>query len=128
MIVIRSTQLVLAVIALAALASAAERERATVLRETPLYSAAGANSQRLQQVQRGRDLAILDRNTADGQPWVKISLAADEKAQVSQEISGWISAQTLITASVGNGDQIIFGQAVASEHEAEERGGRKGAA
>ena len=34
----------------------------------------------------------------------------------------------MITASTPNGDQIIFGQAVASEHEAEERGGRKGAA
>jgi len=128
MIVIRSIQLVLVAVMLAALASAADRERATVLRETPLYNAAGSNSQRLSQVQRGRELTILERNNADGQPWVKVSLAADEKAQVSQEITGWIPSQTIVTASVSNGDQVIFGQAVASEREAEERGGRKGAA
>src|SRR5262249_39806378 len=34
----------------------------------------------------------------------------------------------VITASTANGDQIVYGQAVASEHQAEERGGRKGAA
>jgi hypothetical protein len=111
-----------------AAAFAADKERATLIREDFLYASAGANVQKLSQVGRGSDLTILERSNADGQPWVKISMAADQQAQVSKEVTGWLPAKALITASTANGDQIVFGQAVDSEHQAEERGGRKGAA
>jgi hypothetical protein len=55
-------------------------------------------------------------------------MAADQQAQVSREVTGWLPAKTVITSSTANGDEIIFGQAVDSERQAEERGGRKGAA
>ena len=55
-------------------------------------------------------------------------MAADPQAQVSKEIRGWLPAKTVIIASTANGDEVIFGQAVDSERQAEERGGRKGAA
>jgi outer membrane protein assembly factor BamD (BamD/ComL family) len=103
-------------------------EHATVVRESPLYAAQEANSQKLGQVERGRDLTILERKDLNGKPWLKVSLAADQQAQVTQELTGWVPGQAVITASTANGDQIIFGQAVASERQAEERGGRKGAA
>ena len=83
---------------------------------------------RLAQVGRGSALTILERSQADGQPWVKISMAADQQAQVSREVTGWLPAKAVVTASTANGDEIIFGQAVDSERQAEERGGRKGAA
>jgi hypothetical protein len=108
--------------------SAAGQEHATLIREEMLRAAAGTNTQPLSQVGRGSDLTILERGNADGQPWVRISMAADQQAQVSREVNGWLPAKTIITASTGNGDQIIFGQAVDSERQAEERGGRKGAA
>jgi hypothetical protein len=112
----------------AAGAAAFGQERATLIREETLRAAAGANSQSLTQVERGSNLTILERGNADGQPWVKVSMAADQAAQVSREISGWVPSKTIVSASTGNGDQIVFGQAVDSERQAEERGGRKGAA
>jgi hypothetical protein len=114
--------------ALVANAYAAEPERATLIREASLYASAGANAQRLSPVGRGSGLTILERTNADGQPWLKISMAADQEAEVSREVTGWLPAKTVVTGATANGDQVIFGQAVDSEHQAEERGGRKGAA
>ena len=103
-------------------------EHATLIREESLSASAGANAQKLSQVARGSDLTILERSNAEGQPWVKISMAADQQAQISKEVTGWMPAKAIVAASTANGDQIIFGQAVDSERQAEERGGRKSAA
>jgi hypothetical protein len=102
-------------------------DRGTLIREEYLYASAGANSQKLSQVNRGSDLTVLETTNADNQPWMKVAMAADQ-AQVSKEITGWLPGKAIINASTANGDQIIFGQAVDSERQAEERGGRKGAA
>ena len=114
--------------ALAAGAYAAGPERATLIREASLYASAGSNGQRLSQVGRGSGLTILERGNADGQPWVKVSMAADQDAEVSREVTGWLPAKAVVTGATANGVQVIFGQAVDSERQAEERGGRKGAA
>jgi hypothetical protein len=114
---------VAAVLALAA-ATCVAAERGTVIRETALYPSANANSQKIAPVERGRALAILERSDSGGKPWVKVSMPADESAPITREISGWIPAQAVITAFTANGDQIVFGEAVASERQAEERGGR----
>src|ERR1700729_629632 len=103
---------------------AADKVPATLIREEYLHASAGTNSQQLSQVNRGTALTILETSNADGQPWMKVSLAADQ-AQVSKEVTGWLPGKTIINASTANGDQIIFGQAVDSERQAEERGGRK---
>jgi hypothetical protein len=107
---------------------AGDTEHATVIREESLYVSAGANAQKVAQVGRGSAITILERGNGDSQPWIKISMAADQQAQVSREVTGWLPGKTVITASTANGDGIIFGQAVDSERQAEERGGRKGAA
>src|SRR5438270_7871922 len=118
----------LAVELFAAALPAAQQEHATLIREESLYGSAGANAQKTAQVERGSALTVLERSQADGQPWIKISMAADQQAQVSKEVTGWLPAKTIVTAATQNGDEIIFGQAVDSERQAEERGGRKGAA
>ena len=107
---------------------APQGESGTLIREESLYSSAAANAQKSAQVGRGSALTVMERGTADGQPWVKISMAADQQAQVSKEVTGWLPAKAIVTAATANGDEIIFGQAVDSERQAEERGGRKGAA
>jgi hypothetical protein len=107
---------------------AAEGEHATLIREEALLNSAGTNGQKVVQVDRGSSLTIVERSQADGQPWVKISMAFDQQAQVSREVTGWLPAKAIVTPSTANGDEIIFGQAVDSERQAEERGGRKGAA
>jgi hypothetical protein len=114
-------------LALAAGSFAADKTPATLLREEYLYASAGTNSQKLSQVNRGTALTLLEISNADSQSWMKVSLAADQ-AQVSKEVTGWLPGKTIINASTANGDQIVFGQAVDSERQAEERGGRKGAA
>src|SRR5690349_22244832 len=120
--------LMAAAAALAAGAYVAEPERATLIREESLYASAGANAQKLSQVGRGSGLTILERGNAEGQPWLKISMAADQEAEVSREVTGWLPAKAVVTGATANGDEVIFGQAVDSERQAEERGGRKGAA
>src|SRR5215467_3685774 len=120
--------LVMAAAAAALAAGYAGSERATLIREASLYASAGSNGQRLSQVGRGSGLTILERSSADGQPWVKVSMAADQEAEVSREVTGWLPAKAVVTGTTANGDQVIFGQGVDSERQAEERGGRKGAA
>jgi hypothetical protein len=112
---------------LPARAFADEQERATLIREEALYSTAGANGQKVAQVSRGSAIAILERSNANGQPWMKAFVTLEQGTQ-TREITGWLLGKTVITASTTNGDEIIFGQAVDSERQAEERGGRKGAA
>jgi len=52
----------------------------------------------------------------------------DAERQTAREISGWVPSNLVITTSTPNGDQIIYGEAVHSENQAQERGGRKNAA
>src|ERR1700731_2876375 len=111
----------------APVASAAEKEHATLIREESLYGSAGANAEKLAQVGRGPALPILGRSQADNQSWIKAFVSLEQGTQ-TREISGWLPAKPLVTASTANGDEIVFGQAVDSERQAEERGGRKGAA
>src|ERR1041385_3085137 len=81
-------------------------ERGAVIREAALHSSANASSQKMAQVERGRALTVLERNDSGGQGWAKVSMAADETAKITKEISGWVPAQALITAATANGDQI----------------------
>ncbi len=114
--------------ALAALA--ADKEHATLVREATLYVSPGSTSEKLVRVERGRDLIILERTNIDSnQPWVKVyvTLVDLEKERV-RELTGWVPMKGVIATSMPNGDQIIFGEAVDSENQAEQRGGRKGAA
>src|SRR5580698_354874 len=109
----------LSLLVLATAASfAADKQYGTLIREEYLYASAGTNSQKLSQVNRGSDLTVLETANADGQPWAKVAMAADQ-AQVSKEVTGWLPAKAIVNASTANGDQIIFGQAVDSEHQAE---------
>src|SRR6266481_4674855 len=114
--------------ALAALA--ADKEHATLVREATLYVSPGSTSEKLVRVERGRDLIILERTNIDGnQPWVKVyvTLVDLEKERV-RELTGWVPMKGVIATSMPSGDQITFGEAVDSENQAEQRGGRKGAA
>lgn len=106
---------------------AADKEHATLIREETLYVSAGANAEKLVQVDRGSALTILERTTADNQSWIKAFLTLEQGTQ-TRELTGWLPAKTVVTAATANGDEIIFGQGVDSERQAEERGGRKGAA
>ena len=109
-------------------AAAADKERATLIREATLYSSPAETSDHLAQVERGAEITVLERSgTESGRPWVKAQVKIT-RPEGPREFTGWLVAGPVIATSTANADQIIYGEAVNSEREAETRGGRRGAA
>jgi hypothetical protein len=106
---------------------AAGKEGGTVIREVNLYISPDANAQKVAVVTRGRTVPLItDRTNISGKPWVKVLAVVDaSEARGIKEVSGWLEGRFLVTNTTPNGDQIIFGEAVDSEHQAEQRGGRR---
>ncbi|HWG50880.1 MAG TPA: hypothetical protein VN669_14365 [Candidatus Acidoferrales bacterium] len=104
-------------------------ERATLVRSTDLHSSPGS-SDKIMTADRGADLSILEERKSDNESWIKVSIAIPGKTQnePAREATGWIQAKPVVSASSQNGDQIVYGEAVDSEQQAEQSGGRKGAA
>jgi hypothetical protein len=111
-------------------ASAFAKERATTVRSVDLHASANDSSEKLMVLERGADLAVLQQRNADNQPWLQVSVSVPgaTENQPAREVTGWIAAKPVVFASTGNGDQIVYGEAVDSEQQAEKRGGRRGAA
>src|SRR5215471_13256474 len=111
-------------------ALAADKEHGTVIAESTLLVAPDPRSQKLGKLTRGRDIFLMDHTTVDGKPWSHLLAVVDVdvERQTAREISGWVPSNIVITTSTPNGDQIIYGEAVDSENQAQERGGRKNAA
>src|SRR5262244_3060546 len=122
----KHTGFLLAALFAATSAFAAEPERGTVIRETPLYVSPDASSQRVGIATRGRDIPLIkERSVIDGKPWALILATVEASELNSKEITGWVESRLLVTTATPNGDQVIFGEAVDSERQAEERGGRR---
>jgi hypothetical protein len=120
--------LVFVLSALSALTLAEDKDHATLVRDAQLYVTPGS-SEKLVELQRGRDLVIFERTTIDKQPWLKVyATIVDQERESVRELTGWLPEKGVVATSTPNGDQIIFGEAVDSEQQAEQRGGRKGAA
>src|SRR5258708_13527169 len=117
----------LAIATIACAAAAADKEHGTLVRAATLYVLPGNDSEKLVKVERGRDLVILERTNMGNESWIKVYATLIE-TESQREISGWVPAKGVIGISTPNADQIIYGEAVDSERQAEERGGRKGAA
>jgi hypothetical protein len=114
---------------LVAAAFAADREHATLVREASLYVLPGPGSEKLIRITRGCDLVLLERTTINNELWLKVfATIAERDPERVRDLTGWLPAKGVVGPSVANGDQIIFGEAVDSEQQAEQRGGRKGAA
>ncbi len=113
--------LVSLVIVLPALAA----ERGVMVREAVIYVQPATDSAKLSNVARGREATVLERTPG----WIHVSATVKEGGEFGddRDVSGWILDKGLITPATPNGDQIIYGEAVDSEHQASIRGGRKGA-
>jgi hypothetical protein len=105
----------------------AAADHGTLVRVTSLYVSPGTNSEKLMQVERGRDMVVLEHTNIDNQTWYKVFVTF-VKEENRRDVTGWVTGKGLVTASTPYADQIIFGEAVDSESQAEQRGGRKGAA
>ena len=108
----------------------AAAERGTILRSADLHASPSTNSEKVQTIDRGTELTILEQRKADNDSWVKVSIAVPgaTRNEPAREVSGWVTATPVILASAANGDLIVYGEAVDSEQQAEQSGGRKGAA
>lgn len=79
------------------------------------------------QVDRGFDVVVLEHTNSDNAAWLKVFVTITQGESV-REVTGWLREKGVITVSTPGGDQIVFGEAADSESQAEQRGGRKGAA
>jgi outer membrane protein assembly factor BamD (BamD/ComL family) len=130
MFTLMRTMLALCLALAATTALAADKEHGTVISETALYVTPDPQAQKLGRVTRGRDIFLMDHTMVDNKPWAHLLAVVDVdvERETMREISGWVPANVVVTTSTPNGDQIIFGEAVDSESQAEQRGGRKHAA
>ena len=106
----------------------AAAEHGTLVRSTTMHVSPGSTAEKLMEVERGRDMVVLERTNVDNKPWIKAYVTIPQQDRAPREVTGWVLAKGLVSTSTPNGDQIIYGEAVDSENQAEQRGGRKGAA
>ena len=106
-------------------------ERATLVREANLYLSPDASSAKLAEVERGRELIILETS----RNWIQVEALlgapraseGDEDEVSEKTVTGWVQDKGLVRASTPNGDKIVFGEAADSEDQASRRHGRRGA-
>ena len=110
--------IILAVLPLAA------AERGVVIRETVLYVSPDTGTEKLATLQRGREMAVLERTRG----FIHVFATVEQTFGEDRDISGWIQDRGLITSATPKGDQIVYGEAVDSENEASRSHGRKSAA
>jgi outer membrane protein assembly factor BamD (BamD/ComL family) len=103
-------------------------ERGIMLREGVIYVAPNTTSEKISNISRGREVAVMER--APG--WVNVvgtvEVSPDPENESDRNVTGWILDKGVITTTTPDGDKIIFGEAFDSEMEASKRGGRQGAA
>ena len=114
----RAARLLLAVVALAVVAQAAEK--GVPIRPLNIYLSPDTTAQRLGGVPRGREINILE--TSRG--WIHVFVTNDQ----GHDVSGWLEDKGVVRTNTPNGDKVLFGEAVDSEAEAQKRHGRKDAA
>ncbi len=100
-------------------AALATGEHGALVRVANMYLSPDANSAKLAEIDRGRELVVLD-STHD---WVHVEAFLGEE----KTVSGWILDRGFVRSSNPEGDKILFGAGADSEDEASRRHGRKGA-
>jgi hypothetical protein len=109
-------------------------DRGTLVREAVIYLSPDTTSNKLAEVDRGRELILLEKSPK----WLHVEALLGsqnrdpafvfEDEDTGKTISGWVLDTGIVWASTPNGDRILFGAAVDSEDEASRRHGRRGAA
>src|SRR5437867_11958846 len=95
-------------------------ERGRLVRVGNLYLSPDASSAKLADVERGREVVILETS----RDWLHV------EANLSEEraVTGWMLDKGVVRTSTPDGDKILYGEAVDSEDQASRRRGRRGAA
>jgi hypothetical protein len=130
MLKLKQSLLMLWIAFAAATLAAQQKEQGTIISEVDMYVSPDATSQKLARVTRGRDvILVMDRTSVSGRSWshVLVVVDVDIERQSERQISGWVPSNVLITTATPNADQIIYGEAVDSENQSQQLGGRRGA-
>jgi outer membrane protein assembly factor BamD (BamD/ComL family) len=98
----------------------AQYRHGAMMRVASLYLSPDTSSQKLGEIERGREVIIID--TSRG--WLHVQARPTEE----RTVSAWILDKGVVEPSTPNGDRILFGEAVDSEDQASQRHGRRGAA
>ena len=113
-------RLIITAVLLLCVTAVAETVRGTPIRVCSIYLSPDSGSNKLAEIDRGREVVILE--TSGG--WLHVeAVLSEEKA-----ITGWMVNKGVVLGSTPNGDKIVFGEAVNSEDQASQRHGRRGAA
>jgi len=131
MLTLKRTAVVLGLLLALHHAFAQDKEQGTIISDVDLYVSPDSTAQKLARASRGRDVPlVMERTTLGGRVWAHVLVVVDVnlELQSARQISGWIPTTFLITTGTPNADQIIYGEAVDSENQAQQRGGRKNAA
>ena len=111
-------------------------DHGTVVREAVIYISPDSGSHKLAQVERGREIILLDKS----RNWIQVeallgyvnnpdpAFVVDDDEENGKTVSGWLLDAGIVWPSTPNGDRIIFGAAVDAEDVASQRHGRRGAA
>ena len=127
---LRTCALLLAV-SCSSILPAQQKEQGTIIAEVEMNVSPDLNSQKLAKATRGRDVPLVMERTKIGeQTWAHVLIVVDvnRDAETTRQITGWVPSNIVISTATQNGDQIIYGEAVDSENQAEIRGGRRHAA
>ena len=109
-------------------ALAQQKEQGTLISEVDMYVSPDPTSQKLARATRGRNVVLVMEHTKMGaREWahVLVVVEVDIERQSERQISGWVPSNVLVTTATPNGDQIIYGEAIDSENQAQQRGGRR---
>ncbi len=99
-------------------------EHGVMVREAVIYISPSTSSEKLSNITRGLEVAVLERTNG----WVHVLATVQGSEGGGRDVSGWIQDRGVITATTPKGDQIMYGEAVDSEAQASQRGGRRNAA
>ncbi len=110
-------------------------DRGTLVREAILYLSPDTASSKLAQLERGRELILLEKSphwlhveALLGSPARDEAFVMDDEEDEGKTVTGWVLDNGVVWAPTPSGDRILFGAAVDSEDEASRRHGRRGAA
>jgi hypothetical protein len=124
-----STQTIFALVGMLVITAgacvAADKEHGTLVQESPIYVSPDLRASRVGTATRGLDTFLMERSTIDGKPWAHVLVTIQEGLVYPKQVSGWVDGRFVITPSIANGDQIIFGEAEDSERVSEDRNGRR---
>jgi hypothetical protein len=95
--------------------------RASSIRVAPIYLSPDTASNKLADVDRGREVIFLEKS---GENWIRVEAYLTEE----RIVTGWMQSKGLVLATTPDGDKILFGEAVDAEDQASQRNGRRYAA